>query len=303
MNLYAPSTAEWPAAGVKLAMETDFPEGESATLKLTVAAPKEFTIAVRRPFWAGDGFSVKVNGEAVAADESRRGSVRRHRRPPRSLRPDAAGQFVRRTPPHLEDRRHDLRSLAEDAASGTAAGQPAPRRHPVGPARAGGRSRAGRTARDRNTLDDVPVFVAAERPVADWLKPVPGQPGCFRTEGVGRDRDVDFVPFYRLHRRTYGIYWDLFTPPEWDKRAAEIAAEREKQRKLEAATVGYVQPGEMQAERDANMQGESTEPVRVMGRPGRRGIEVVLLRPAGGPGPSADAGGHLQPRRVAGPHV
>jgi hypothetical protein len=82
---------------------------------------------------------------------------------------------------------------------------------------------------------------------------------------------VEFAPFYRLHRRTYGIYWDLFTPAEWEQRSVELAAEREKQRQLEAATVAYVQPGEMQTERDAHMQGEDTEPVRLQGRPGRHG--------------------------------
>jgi hypothetical protein len=107
--------------------------------------------------------------------------------------------------------------------------------------------------------------------VANWLKPLPDKPGCFRTDGVGKDRDVDFVPFYRLHRRTYAIYWDLFTPQEWEQRATELAAERERQRKLEAATVAFVQPGEMQAERDSNMQGEDTEPLRLQSRPGRRG--------------------------------
>ncbi len=35
VNIYAPSTAKWEAAGVDLAMETNLPEGESATLKLT----------------------------------------------------------------------------------------------------------------------------------------------------------------------------------------------------------------------------------------------------------------------------
>jgi hypothetical protein len=77
------------------------------------------------------------------------------------------------------------------------------------------------------------------------------------------------VPFYRLHRRTYSIYFDLFTPTEWEKKAAEIAAERERLRLRDAATVGYVQPGEMQPERDSNQQGEETSPVRVAGRPGR----------------------------------
>jgi uncharacterized protein len=67
VNLYAPSTARWEAAGVDLTMETDFPEGESASLKLTLKAPKQFSLALRRPSWAGDGFTVKVNGQAVKA--------------------------------------------------------------------------------------------------------------------------------------------------------------------------------------------------------------------------------------------
>ena len=63
-----------------------------------------------------------------------------------------------------------------------------------------------------------PVLVSAERPVTEWVKPVAGSPGKFRSEGVGRDlsaapmlapstaelgRDVEFMPFYRLHRRMY----------------------------------------------------------------------------------------------------
>ena len=37
VNLYAPSTARWEAAGVSLDMATTFPEGESASLTLTAA--------------------------------------------------------------------------------------------------------------------------------------------------------------------------------------------------------------------------------------------------------------------------
>src|SRR6267154_2654646 len=36
VNIYAPSTAEWKDAGVSLAMDTTFPEGEAATLKLSL---------------------------------------------------------------------------------------------------------------------------------------------------------------------------------------------------------------------------------------------------------------------------
>jgi hypothetical protein len=128
-----------------------------------------------------------------------------------------------------------------------------------------------RSHRHTAELDPAPVLVAKDKPLTEWLKAVEAKPGEFRTDGVGRDHDVNLVPFYRLHRRTYAIYWDLFTPEEWTARAAQIAAEAEKQKKLEAATVAYVQPGEMQPERDFNEQGEETHPDRVMGRACRRG--------------------------------
>jgi hypothetical protein len=123
----------------------------------------------------------------------------------------------------------------------------------------------------RDDLSVVPVFVTDKTNVADWLKPVPGQPGDFHTVGVGRERDVDLIPFYRLPGRTYAIYWDVYTPAEWDQKAKAIAAERERQHKLKLATVAFAQPGEMQAERDFNEQGEATWPDRVMGRAARRG--------------------------------
>lgn len=270
VNLYAPSTAEWPAAGVTLSMDTDFPEGESATLHLTVATPKELTIALRRPYWAGTNFSVKVNGDPIAPElltgPSSDGGGRRgnYASAPKSSwfvelkRAWKTGDAVTVTLPktlRLEPLSDNPRRVAILWGPLVLAGD-------LGPEE--GRRRGG-------DHDEVPVFVGAERPVANWLKPLPDKPGCFRTDGVGKDRDVDFVPFYRLHRRTYAIYWDLFTPQEWEQRATELAAERERQRKLEAATVAFVQPGEMQAERDSNMQGEDTEPLRLQSLPGRRG--------------------------------
>src|SRR5215471_19051778 len=65
VNLFVPSAAQFGTAGVHLKMDTDFPEGDSATLSLTLPAAREFTIALRRPVWAGDGFEIKVNGIRV----------------------------------------------------------------------------------------------------------------------------------------------------------------------------------------------------------------------------------------------
>ncbi len=257
INLYVPSTAEWAAAGIKLEMDTGFPEGQSADLKITAKSPRKFTLALRRPYWAGSGFRVSVNGRPVAST-AKAGYVEIDRtwktgdavrcELPKSLRVEPLPDNARRVAlmwgplalagdlgPEIQ------RSQRRTAQGGAPAGPP-----------------------------PVPVFLAAEQPVDKWLKPVTGKPGDFRTAGVGRDQDVDLVPFYRLHRRRYAIYWDIFTPQEWQKEAEQHAAEQEKQKKLEAATVAFAQPGQMQAERDFNQQGEDSSPDQLQGRYGRR---------------------------------
>ncbi len=82
---------------------------------------------------------------------------------------------------------------------------------------------------------------------------------------------MTFVPFYRLHRRTYSVYFDLYTPAEWERKSAEHAAERERQRRLAQATVAVIQPGDPESERGFRQQGEETWVDRARGRSCRRG--------------------------------
>jgi hypothetical protein len=262
VNLYAPSTAEWTAAGVRLDMATSFPEGDSAALKLTLRSPRSLTLALRRPSWAGDGFAVNVNGEAVRK-LSVPGSYLELRRTWKT------GDTVTLTLPKALR----LEPLPDNRRRAAILWGPLVLAGDLGPAPV--RSReippSGPPAADR-IKPDVPTLVTSDRPVTDWLKPVPDRPGTFRSDGVGRSRDVEFAPFYRLHRRTYAAYWDLFTPPEYEKKIADVAAERERQQRLEAATVAFLQPGDQEVERRFNQQGEDTSMARgVEGRAGRTG--------------------------------
>ncbi|MHC4299130.1 MAG: beta-L-arabinofuranosidase domain-containing protein [Planctomycetota bacterium] len=239
VNIYAPSTAEWTAAGAKLRMDTDFPEGESAKLTFTLDAPREFVLALRRPAWAGDGFTVKVNGEIVSEDvidplrevpESGR-RVEDRRLPEsgsyvelkRTWKTGDAVELTLRKTLRLEPLPDNPRRTAIMWGPLVLAGD-------LGPEQ---RRRGG--SEGRGVQKRPPVFVAAESPVDEWLKPVPDKPGHFRTDGVGRAGDVEFVPFYRLHRRAYAVYCDLLTEPEWQRQAAERAAERERLAALQSA--------------------------------------------------------------------
>jgi DUF1680 family protein len=283
VNLYTPSTAEWPAAGLRLAVETDFPEGDTAKLALTLQEPKEFTLALRRPYWAGPDFSLTVNGQVVSdsiVQEEEAGETAQGRRYYDWTYVASSFVEVKRTwrsgdtvelsmPKSLR-----LEPLADNPRRVSILWGPLVLAGDLGPEVERGSGRGERAAPPK-----VPVFVAAEEPVSSWLKPAGGPRGGFRSDGVGREpdaegraRDVDLVPFYRLHRRMYSTYWDLFTPAEWEEQRAAYAAEAERRRRLEAATVAYLEPGEIVFEREFNYQGgEDARPQRILGRPGRRG--------------------------------
>ena len=256
VNLYTPSTADWKTMGARFEVQTDFPEGESVKLKCILPTAKKFTLALRRPSWAGQGFTVTINGRSF-----------------RQVSP--AGSYVELTRTWNNG---DTVALTLPKALWMVPVSDNPGRIALlwGPLVLAGDlgsehwlDELART--NASGLDQVPVFVTDDRQVADWLKPVAGARGAFQSEGVGRNRDVDFKPFYQLPRRTYAIYWDLYTQTAWAARARQIAREREQQHQLELATVAFAQPGEMQAERDFNEQGEDSSPDRVQGRPARRG--------------------------------
>src|SRR5439155_580943 len=290
VNLYAPSTADWTAAGARLAVQTDFPEGETAKLTLDLRTPREFTLALGRPYWAGAAFEVKVNGQTVVAagGEEPRADDPRRRSQYRASESDVSSYVevkrVWRTGDVVElalPKTLRIEPLPDNPRRASLMWGPLVLAGDLGPeperrSQTEGESPASPTP---PAPPKVPVLVAAERPVATWLQPVAGAPGRFKSDGVGRGpdaggrvSDVAFQPFFRLHRRTYSTYWDLFTPGEWDQQKAAYAAEAERLRKLAAASVAYLQPGEVVFERQFNYQaGEGAQPQRILGRPGRRG--------------------------------
>ena len=252
INMYVPSTAEWKEAGVTLTMDTTLPEGETATLKLTMPRPRTFTLVFRCPSWVNVGFTVKVNGKEVRD----------------YFGPASYGHLKRRwktgdTVSFVLPKTLWFEALADNQNRGALMWGPLVLAADLGPERRGG------------PTEPIPSLVTDEKPVVEWLQPVPDSLGVFRTARAGRNledqaQEVEFLPFYRLHRRTYAVYWDLYNRDEWSKKIEELVAQRAKQQKLEAATVAFLQPGEGEREKAFNQQGEETTPERVLGRAGRR---------------------------------
>ena len=290
VNVYTPSSAKWANAGANVTMLSDFPEGETAKLTASMKSPKQLTLALRRPYWAGEGFAIKVNGVAVATpatgyvapnDPARRRQYAL--RPPESSYINVTrlwrdGDVVEVTLP----KSLRLEPTPDMPSRAAIMWGPLVLAGDLGPEPQRGRQRG-----ENGELLDAdgaatqpvitPVLVAGGRPSAEWLRPVEGKPGTFRTAGVGREpdaagaaHDVELVPFYRLQRRVYTTYFDLPTEAEWGAQKATLVADAERQRKLEAATVAFVRPGNAASEKTVGYEGApDATPQFMNGRAGR----------------------------------
>ena len=239
VNLYVPSEAKWSRADATLTMETDFPLGEHARLRLEMSEPRSLTLSFRQPSWTGDRFALRINGEPIRLptfpDDGWRDSRSQYRESAR-----AGSRFVDVT---REWKAGDVVDVDLPKSLWLEPTPDNPRRAAVmwGPLVLAGDLGPERQRSDGDENEDIappppiPVLVAAGRPVAGWLRAQNAGDGTFRTTDVAHlptpedePTRVEFAPFYRLHRRTYAAYWDFFTPEDWEAQKAVYAGEAER---------------------------------------------------------------------------
>jgi hypothetical protein len=246
VNLFMPTELNWHEAGMKLRQETNFPFENRVTLYVVEGKPKSFEMKLRHPSWAKGPIDYLVNGKSVAKSTtpSSYASITRTWRPgdrlefklPMSLRTEA-----------MPDNPKRVALMYGPLVLGA----------DMGPAQPRGRGRA-RTAQTA-AVTRTPVLVTNDKPIDEWLKPVPGHPLTFATVNAAQPNDLTFAPFYSLYHQKYGVYFDIFTPAEWNAKEAEYRAEEERIRDLEERTVDSMTIGQMQPERDHNLTQERND--------------------------------------------
>lgn len=263
VNLFIASEVNWKWRGVTVRQETKWPDADRSTLTIKCDKPQEFTLRIRRPFWA-TAFNVKVNGRTMSKIISTNGYCEVKREWQSGDEVKIAFPMGLRTEAMPDNPKRIAIFYGPTLLAGDIGSQRPPRKVPVS-----GKYEDGTpvvTIVDVPRDPVVPCLLAEADSVSSWVKRVPGRAGVFRTRGVGRPFDVDLVPFHSLHDRNYTVYWDLFTESGWKRREAEYLAQLAEERKMDAHTVDVFRPGEMQSERDHNVKGDKSGPVEALGR-------------------------------------
>jgi hypothetical protein len=235
VNLLLASELTWREKGLTVRQETRFPEEDRTRLVLRLGKPARFALRLRHPAWARDGLAVSVNGQAQRLD-SRPGSYATIERSWRD------GDVVEaRLPMSLR-----FEATADDPGRGAFLFGPVVLAADLGAEGLDAPARYGPTAPEVRAEDrpPLPTLVASSPAEAlARLKPA-GSALAFRTDSLGRPRDLELRPFFLLADRRYSVYFDVVTESAWVERRARAAAEAERQSAdLAARTVDAVTAG------------------------------------------------------------
>jgi len=250
VNLFIPSELNWHEKGLVLRQETRFPEED--TMRLTIKSAKSLPLGlkIRYPGWAQSGMILTVNGKRqnvidkpgsyVTVERNWKNGDTVELRLPMNLRMEAMPDD-----PKTVALLYGPVVLAGDL--GNEGLDDAKRYGPSAP-------QLGRVPRI-----EIPAFVVTEpdKLLAE-VKPSPGAALQFTTSGLGRPHDVTLLPFYKMSEHRYTVYWKVYTPAEWERKKAEIAAAAARRKEIVQSTRDSVVVGESQSERDHNLQGENT---------------------------------------------
>ena len=219
VNLFIPSVLRWEEQGVKAEIKTDYPASGKVEIAFTAQQDAQFDCKVLIPSWTGKS-GFETFPIALKAGESKSVTVNF----PMTLRtesmPDNPNRIAIFYGPAL---------LTADLG-------------------------------DRDQTPVVPAIISSSNDPADWLEQSPdnallftAKPGAFTSDAL------TFIPFYALHERRNCIFFDRMTPEQAQAIKEEAQRREQAEKELKARTLDYVAPGEMQSERDHNVQSENSE--------------------------------------------
>lgn len=231
VNLFIPSVLQWKERGITLQLDTKYPENNTINLKLTrVPVNLQMPLHIRYPQWAVKGVSVSINGKPIAIN-------------------GAPGNYF--TLNHKWKKGDDIKIVFPMSLyTEHMPDNPNSRAILYGPL-----VLVGELGKGEIKQQDIPIFVNADTVLSNFIKPA-AQPNVFYASANGKE--VMLEPLYKVYDQKQAVYWDFFSPAEWQVKQSQFEAERQAEAELEAHTLDQMRPGEMQPERDHDFKGLNT---------------------------------------------
>ncbi|MGI0105743.1 beta-L-arabinofuranosidase domain-containing protein [Salinimicrobium sp. WS361] len=257
VNLFIPSTLNWKERGLSLTQKTSFPEEEFTSFNVAAKSPQDFNLKIRYPRWITPGeLEIKVNGEPIEVNAEPGTYISINRQWSNGDKIDV------KLPMHLTSERlpdgSDYKALKYGPI--------------VLAAKTGNEDMYGLFADDSRgghiaageiiPLSEMPYFISDETENIETLvKKVPGKNLTFSASEViypAKFKDLEFIPFYKLHDSRYAVYLPLETTEGIEKIRKKLEQKEEEEKLLAALTIDRVAPGEQQPEADHFIESQNS---------------------------------------------
>ncbi|PTY06117.1 glycosyl hydrolase [Opitutaceae bacterium EW11] len=264
VNLFIASELDWKDRAVRVRQETEFPDVPHTRLIVGTKTPQRFSIRIRHPSWVAAGaLALRVNGELqqVASSPSSYAELTREWRDGDRVDVDLP---MRTTVERLPDGEDYVAFLHGPI---------------VLAAKTGTESLDGLVAGDGRMahvapgpylpIDQAPMLVGSPDKLAEALRPVPGKPLTFTATELIRPesfRNLELVPFFRVHDARYMMYWRTVTPEKYPEVVASLERAERERLEREARTLDNVVPGEQQPEVEHRLASEDSRSGVTVGR-------------------------------------
>lgn len=258
VNLFIPSVLSWKEKGLSLAQETNFPEEEATSFIIKAENPTDLNLKIRYPSWISPGeLEIIVNGEPIEVNAQPGSYVSINRKwndgdkidvklpmhLTSEMLPDGSDYKALKYGPIVlaaKTGNEDMEGLfADDSRGGhIAAGEMIPQ-------------------------SEMPYFISDKTETIETLvKKVPGKSLTFSASEViypAKFKDLEFIPFYKLHDSRYAIYLPLETTANIEKIRKNLEQKEDEEKILAALTIDRVAPGEQQPETDHFIESENSK--------------------------------------------
>ncbi|UKE49514.1 glycoside hydrolase family 127 protein [Xanthomonas translucens] len=231
VNLYIPSTLDWPERDLALELDSGVPDNGKVRLQLRRAGARTpRRLLLRLPAWCQGGYTLRLNGKAqrgTAAD----GYLALERR----WRSGDVIELDLAMPLRLEH-------AAGDADTVVVMRGPLALAADLGP-----------VAEPYDAPD--PALVAAADPLAGFAElPQPGHFLAAATQPPG----LTFVPFYAQYERRSALYFKRLAPAQWAQEAARRARQQAERAALQATAVDMIQFGDEASEQAHTLRSDTS---------------------------------------------
>lgn len=270
LNLFIPSTLDWPERGLQLQLATEFPDTNGVTLRVTKAAALLQTLSIREPDWLqGRPLQVRLNGKPITATRSRPGylSLTQPLTAGDEIQFELTPQLTLEPLPGRTAEQHQYYAALYGPVVLASAVQPFGKEKLQFVA---GDGRMGHIADGPQCPPEAaPLLVGEPAEFLAGLQRLPGVPLAFSVNAAVKEpgaQPLTLIPFFRLHDSRYQLYWQQMSKAEYPGFIEKARQQQQAAAKLAALTLDQINPGEQQPEVEHQYQGEQSRAGMHLGR-------------------------------------